>query len=251
MPTTMTCAREKRRAHPARRVSDSSDPARGAGPVRPASQAWPQLARDAFRHDRHRGARAPLGRREAAPAHEVDAEHAEVFRRDELVRDGRPCRSRAVGEGGARPAERARPRGRHRGDRRLAPSRPRPSAAAPLLVDDLDDDGVGGADAGIDGRRRQRAAQEHGRADEEQRGCGHLESRSARSGRGRVGRLASPRRESSAPAPGAWPAAPARARRTPSRRSRQQPGTARRASPRRARRDECPRMSGGMVLITA
>jgi hypothetical protein len=39
------------------------------------------LARDSFRHNHHRGACAPLGLREVASAHEIDAEDAEVFRR--------------------------------------------------------------------------------------------------------------------------------------------------------------------------
>ena len=79
--------------------------------------ARPQLARDAFGHDRCRGACAPLVLREAASAHEIDAEDVEVLRRDELVRDG-GLATRAVGKRGA-PAQHARPRGRNRGDRRL------------------------------------------------------------------------------------------------------------------------------------
>ena len=60
----------------------------------------------------------------------------------------------------------ARPRVGHRLHHRLAFR----------LVDDLDEDRVGGPEAGIDGGRGERAAQEHGRADQQQRGRGDLQS---------------------------------------------------------------------------
>ena len=71
------------------------------------------------------------------------------------------------------PAQPARPRGRNRGDRRLAPHHFE-DGPAPLLVQDVDIDDIGRADAGIDRRCRPRAAQEDGSADEEQHGSGHL-----------------------------------------------------------------------------
>ena len=165
----MTAAREKRRVVWLPRVAvrvrlEPQDLPDGV-------DARPQLARDAFGHDRHRGACAPLGLREAASAHEIDAEDAEVFRRDELVRDGRLA-SRAVGKRGA-PAQPARPRGRNRGDRRLA-LHDVEDGPPPLLVQDAHIDDIGRADTGIDCRCRPRAAQEDGSADEEQHGSGHL-----------------------------------------------------------------------------
>ena len=50
--------------------------------------ARPQLTCHGFGHDCHRGARALFVRGEAASAHDTDAEHVEVLRRDELIRDG-------------------------------------------------------------------------------------------------------------------------------------------------------------------
>ena len=110
----------------------------------------PQGARGRFGHDRHRQIRRALGRRERPPAHHRDIEHAEVFRRDELVRD------RRLGAAGLRERRpwRVRPRRGHGGDRRLGRHRLHDRLAG-RLVHDLDDDGVGGPQAGIERAPRQ------------------------------------------------------------------------------------------------
>ena len=99
-----------------------------------ASTTRPQLARDAFGHDRHRGACAALGLREAASAHEsMPSTPKYSGETNWYVTVDLPARAFGATRGRPpRPAYPARPRGRNRGDRRLARHRveQRPRASA-------------------------------------------------------------------------------------------------------------------------
>ena len=106
---------------------------------------------------------APLGLGEAAPAHEIDAEHAEVLRRDELVRDAPTCQLAPSANAGRPPSPAGHEAATATTDGSLLhrfEDRRRASAS----FEDAHVDDVGRADAGVDRRGRPRAAQEDGRS---------------------------------------------------------------------------------------
>ena len=107
----------------------------------------PQQSSDGFGDHRHGGVRIELGGCETPSPQHVDAENGEVARRDQPVRGGR-FDATGVDQRGAGTLEGIRPRCRHRRDRRFGFQRVDHRGAG-LLVDDLDEDGVGRAETGI------------------------------------------------------------------------------------------------------
>ena len=206
-------------------------------------QSWRARVSDTTHHARLRGA---FRLREAAPSHDIDVEHIEVFRRHGHLVD-RHCSTSPL----ARPLSTRR--------RRRFCDGTQSAATTLLLPPPTDEPSRPGAARRAVARWRSRPSpcRSSARRDPRSRRPGHLAEKWRRRLRGgpmrRPGRRSGPvvrgpgarpssaRRASSAPVRGVWPAAPARARRTPSRQRRQPPGTAARASPRqRARTGRCP-----------
>ena len=135
----------------------------------------PELARDGFGHDHDARLRRAFRRREAAPAHDIDAKHVEVFGRHGQLVDRHsawPC------------AERRR---RFDHSTRLpATTRPRSSTngwaahgleqrGAPWFVGDGDPHRVARPHAGITRRGGEGTSQKDGGADQEERRCADLD----------------------------------------------------------------------------
>ncbi len=205
----------------------------------------PELARDGLGHDHDARLRRAFRLREAAPAHDLDAEHIEVVGRHGQLVDRhsappsparRTRRVRRLARASAAttrplPPPTDGPSAPGAARRAVVRSRSRPSPCRSSACRDLSS------------RRRRRLAEKWRRRSggEPMRRPGR---RSGHAVRGPDARPSSLRRASSAPARGGWPAAPARARRTPSTRWRQPPGTPAPASPGRERQGSTDSQTG-------
>ena len=216
----------------------------------------PEPPRDGLGHDHDARLRGAFRLREAAPAHDIDTEHTEVFRttRPSWSTGNRRLSGRAdtrqdVSTIASRPAATMRPLLATNGWAIRAWS----SAARRGSLAIGDPHRVVRPYAGVHQSWRQRRPAEKWRRRSGGEPMRRPGRRSAHAARGRDAHPSSLRRASSAPVRGGWPAAPARARRTESRRWRQPPETRARASQRRGtnRARSTSRSSGGTVVVAA